>query len=339
MPKILGIEFAPLHLPLRRRLQTLAVFLGATEFMMAGIWSTIFMIFLLFTPFFIIPLLYFAWMIYDKDTFNEGGRLWPTFRRLPIWRYYAEYFPVTIHKTADLDPSKNYIFGYHPHGIMAAGAFANFATEATDFSKKFPGITTRLITLEINFWMPFHRETALFNGICSANKESIEWIISKNGKGNAAVIVIGGAAESLDAVPNTMELTLKNRKGFVKLALKHGASLVPCISFGENELFSQTHQDDKSTLKKIQRKLTRLIRVAPPIFHGRGVLQYNYGFLPYRKPINTIVGKPIDVEKVAKPTEEDINKLHAAYVKALTDLFYAYREKYAENPQMEIVIK
>jgi hypothetical protein len=36
------------------------------------------------------------------------------------------------------------------------------------------------------------------------------------------VLIIGGAVEALDAVPNTMILTLKKRKGFVKLALRHG---------------------------------------------------------------------------------------------------------------------
>ncbi len=36
------------------------------------------------------------------------------------------------------------------------------------------------------------------------------------------MLIVGGAVEALDAVPNTMTLTLKKRKGFVKLALKHG---------------------------------------------------------------------------------------------------------------------
>ncbi|RWR98368.1 hypothetical protein B4U79_03295, partial [Dinothrombium tinctorium] len=66
------------------------------------------------------------------------GRLWPAFRRFFLWRYYAEYFPIKLHKTADLNPNKNYIIGYHPHGILPFGAFANFNTEATGFSEKFP---------------------------------------------------------------------------------------------------------------------------------------------------------------------------------------------------------
>ena len=51
------------------------------------------------------------------------------------------------------------------------------------------------------------------------------------------MIVVGGAEEALDAHPGHHILTLKKRKGFIKMALQTGADLVPCYSFGENDLF------------------------------------------------------------------------------------------------------
>ena len=45
---------------------------------------------------------------------------------------------------------------------------------------------------------------------------------SKEGKGQALVLIVGGAVEALDAVPNTLNLTLNRRKGFIKLALRYG---------------------------------------------------------------------------------------------------------------------
>jgi len=54
------------------------------------------------------------------------------------------------------------------------------------------------------------------------NRDSIDYILSKNGSGNAIIIVVGGAAESLNCTPGKNSVTLKNRKGFVKLALRHG---------------------------------------------------------------------------------------------------------------------
>lgn len=62
----------------------------------------------------------------------------------------------------------------------------------------------------------------LLPGICPVNKHSIDYLLSKNGTGNAVIIVIGGAAESLQCAPGMNSVTLKNRKGFVKLALQKG---------------------------------------------------------------------------------------------------------------------
>jgi len=52
-------------------------------------------------------------------------------------------------------------------------------------------------------------------------KKSVQAVLGK-GPGSAMMIVIGGAQEALDARPNTHDLTLNNRKGFVKIALEAG---------------------------------------------------------------------------------------------------------------------
>lgn len=57
-------------------------------------------------------------------------------------------------------------------------------------------------------------------GVCDVSKESLKHCLQ--GSGNAAVIVIGGAAESLEARPGSHKLKLKDRKGFVKIALQNG---------------------------------------------------------------------------------------------------------------------
>ena len=48
-----------------------------------------------------------------------------------------------------------------------------------------------------------------------------------------------------------------------------------------------------SRLRKFQMWTERHIGFLPVLFFGRGVFQYNYGFVPYRKAINVVVGKPI----------------------------------------------
>ena len=51
--------------------------------------------------------------------------------------------------------------------------------------------------------------------------------------------------------------------------------------------------------------------VAPAFFLGRGIFQYNWGFLPFRVPITVVIGKPILVEKIEDPTREQIAEVHA----------------------------
>ena len=54
--------------------------------------------------------------------------------------------------------------------------------------------------------------------------------------GRGITIVVGGARESLDAQPRSLRLVLKRRKGFVKLAIRTGADLVPVLAFGGTHL-------------------------------------------------------------------------------------------------------
>ena len=184
MGKILGIEFAPLLIPIERRLQTLAVLYYCSEFLFIGFITLLFLLYLLlFTKFYFIPLLYLSWFLYDKNVCNQGkcdrphvirwiklinlflgGRISSWTRNWKLWKYYAGFFPLKLVKTHDLDPNKNYIIGSHPHGIMCAGAFGNFATEGTRFSEKFPGITPHILALEGQFWLPLHRELFLSSG-------------------------------------------------------------------------------------------------------------------------------------------------------------------------------
>lgn len=129
---------------------------------------------------------------------------------------------MTLVKSVDLPLDKNYLFAVFPHGILSSGAFAAFSTDALKFEEKFSGLKSYLCTLGINFHMPFIREVALAVGLNSASKTSLNWILSSPGKGRAAVLIVGGAAEALNTQSGSYKLVLKNRKGFCRVALQNG---------------------------------------------------------------------------------------------------------------------
>jgi hypothetical protein len=83
-------------------------------------------------------------------------------------------------------------------------------------------VTFPLSFFTVLYWFPFFRDLLMALGLCDVSRESFEQILCKQGRGNIAIVAVGGAAESLDAHPGFYKLTLKNRKGFVKMAIRTG---------------------------------------------------------------------------------------------------------------------
>ncbi|CAK9092676.1 unnamed protein product [Durusdinium trenchii] len=279
--------------------------------------------------------IYVSWYMFWDTAHLRGGRFMPTFRRRNFWKHFAAYFPMSLTRTAKLDPKRNYIFGYHPHGVISMGACCNFATEATGFSELFPGIDLRLLTLQQNFRIPVFREYLLGLGVNSVSKDSIDQNL-KRCPGSSVMIVIGGARESLETAPGSYKLILENRKGFVKMALRSGASLVPVFSFGETDLFGVFAS---SRFRRLQLWLQKQMGFGIPFFFGRaltgGVLHRVFGLsrgvMPLRMPVQSIVGRPIYVEKpIANPTQEQVDELHQRYVNELRKIYEEWKEPFME---------
>ncbi|NXT33785.1 MOGT2 acyltransferase, partial [Pelecanoides urinatrix] len=333
------IEFAPLSTPLQRRLQTASVVQWVFSFLGLGQCCIAAFIVLFFTRFWLVSALYAAWWFIDREKPRKGGRRSHTIRNHVVWRYMRDYFPVKLVKTAELDPRQNYLMGFHPHGILAVGAFLNFCTEASGFSTLFPGITPHLMMLNLWFRIPFFRDCLMSAGLVPSDKESASYVLQKPEGGNMLAIIVGGAQEALDAQPGSYTLLLKNRKGFVRLAIKHGTPLVPIFSFGENDLFKQVRNPKGSWLRQLQHRLQQIMGVSLPLFHARGIFQYSFGLIPYRRPICTVVGKPIPVQKKNRPSEEEVDQVHQKYLNELCKLFEEHKAKYniPEDRHLEFI--
>ncbi|KAG8689680.1 diacylglycerol O-acyltransferase 1, partial [Ceratobasidium sp. 395] len=304
------IRWAPLHIPRARRLQTAAVCIWA---LLLPLCTAAFCICCSIPLLWPILIPYLIWAFVFDESPAKGGRPSQWFRQSRVWKYFAEYYPARIVKETELPPDRPYLFGYHPHGIIGMGAFATFATESTGFSRHFPGINPHLLTLTSNFHVPFYRDILLHLGICSVSKRSCANILGQ-GPGSAICIVIGGAAESLNAHPGTADLTLKRRFGFVKIAIQHGADLVPVFSFGENDIYEQLSNEKGTTVYKLQKKFQSVFGFTLPLFHGRGLLNYNFGLMPYRRPIVSVVGRPIHVQKVTNPSKAQVEETQKLYI-------------------------
>ncbi|KAK7951141.1 diacylglycerol acyltransferase [Apiospora aurea] len=335
------IRWAPFNIPAERRLQTLTVLFHCT---CIAVSTSVF--FALCANPFIWPLLilYLLHMLTSRAA-TDGSLKYRSewFRSSYIWHLFAGYFPAKLHKTHDLPPTRKYIFGYHPHGIISHGAFAAFATDALDFSGKFPGITNTLLTLDSNFRIPLYRDYVLAMGVRSVSKESIVNILTrggsnKEGMGRAVTIVIGGARESLEAQPGQLRLILKERKGFVKIAIRTGADLVPVLAFGENELYHQLQPHEHPFVHRVQMFILKVWKFTLPFLHGRGIFNYDVGMMPYRHPLNIVVGAPVKVTQSNVVDDKEVDRLHELYVTELEKLWDRYKDEFSPDRKEDLQI-
>jgi len=325
------MKFAPLNVPLHRSLETLAA--GGLTYVVVfgGPIGLLLLIYLLFyTRFWPIGVIYIFWTyIIDKDISEKGGRRMEWVRGWSWWRYLQDYFPVHLERVpgVELDPKQNYLFCCFPHGILPLGVFTNFAYNYNSCRSYFPHHTATAITLRANFYVPIIRELFLSLGGCSASKTSLHWLLN-SGCGRILVLIVGGSAEAFYSRPGQYRIILNKRKGFVKLALRYGTALVPLITFGETDTLDQLDNRKGSLVRRFQEWVKSITGVAPILPIGRG-----FSLIPFRTPLTTIVGKPIEVTKTENPTQEQIDALHAHFKKKLIELFEEEKHKYLSDHQ------
>jgi len=269
--------------------------------------------------------LYVLWMATsDRHICRRGGRPWEWLRRGPlgIWKGFRSYFRANVVYDFDEDEAVfqdgPHIMGSHPHGIVSLSTWANIV-----FHKLVP-LDYRIATIAQNFLIPFWRDLLLGLGFVDASRETLASLLRK---GLSVAIVVGGAEEALDSRPGTNDLTLGTRLGFVRLALEHGAALVPIFSFGENELFHQVAPNPPgSLLRELQQKGKDHLGFSMPLVVGRWGLPF-----PFRERLTTVVGRPLLVAKVEHPSLEDVLAVHSEYVRRLQDLYDRYVERYAPD--------
>ena len=257
---------------------------------------------------------YATWVLYVDGAPRRCGRALRWLQLSRYARWLGGYFPIDLRKAspdADFGSDGVYLFGYHPHGIISVGCFTQFAFDGSGASKLFPGLRFHCATLTFNFKVPFFRELLLALGIIEVSARSIKNALD-SGPGAAVVIVPGGASESLDASPgNDHVLTLRRRNGFFRIALQHGANLVPVFSFGENDLYGVV--SPTGPVRRLQAALLRAFGYAVPVYLGAGSNAQTWGSpIPLRRPIITVVGDPIKCPRIDQPTQEEIEAARIA---------------------------
>jgi len=270
---------------------------------------------------------FLLWQLFLDNSPTKGTALVSKrLRKMAWWKYVSEYFPVRVLKTAELAPEKGpYIIGCFPHGIIPFSVFCNWFTNGTNMDEKFPGLEWRIALLKISTQIPFFAQLMKVLGAITTDRSSMENSL-KSGK--SVVIVPGGAEESLLSRPSELAIIIRNRKGFIKVAVDQGVPLVPVLAFGENLVYNQMQLTPGGVGDNFIRKFKEWTRFVVPLISGRGIFQKFFGVLPHRREIVMVIGNPIFVERLQRndPSFDSmVNYYHKEFMLQLERLYALHR--------------
>jgi len=243
-------------------------------------------------------------------------------RRWGGWRAIVDWFGMECHldDECELLPGQTYLFLTHPHGVCSwENVFFYCPTLCPNpLLDRFPFLRVTCAAASVVLQMPLLRDAALRLGY-----RDVGWIALSHAlkEGRSVVINLDGEAGALVARPGYETAVLGHRTGFVRLALDTGAAIVPCYAFGLVDVY----QTGPGWLRPLQRFFHRRLRWAMPVFFSR------YGWLPDRKRVVLVVGKPIPVPPAPPPgqrlNDALVTEVHAQYFTALTALFEKHKER------------
>jgi len=292
-----------------------------------------------------------ALMIVDIILMFVPVRPWPAMRRLfQLW-----YEPFSFrHNVADpalaekLGTEGLWICAMHPHGIIPIHAFLWVA-----FCDQYMGQAYGFgATTDAALRVPLLRQLLVWVSSGSASRHVLQ---REMGKGQNLFLLPGGVREIFSSEPGRHAILAK-RRGLMKLSLQTGASMVPVYVFGANDFYHQlatygnkSQKKENSgkgttttTIGKLQEWISRNARAGFTFFWGQYLTP-----MPFKVPVTMVLGDPVRpipnalgegsltarvgndklaCQKVAEPTDEQIEELLGRYIDAYERLFDQYKE-------------
>ncbi|MEW5319437.1 MAG: hypothetical protein WDW38_010589 [Sanguina aurantia] len=148
-----------------------------------------------------------------------GPLLWPAFNQMAIFKTWREYFRFSYLFEEILDPKINYIFAELPHGCFPLGPLV----AGTECVHIFPGFNIFSLAASSVFSVPLWRHFMTWIGSVPATPGNFKKLL----KSGSVAVIVGGIAEMYMLHPKKEIVVLKDRKGFVRIAVEMGVPIVP----------------------------------------------------------------------------------------------------------------
>ncbi|KAL3764750.1 hypothetical protein ACHAW5_011301 [Stephanodiscus triporus] len=201
---------------------------------------------------------------------------------------------------------KNFIFAAQPHGVLSFCGICAAVSNPKDT------LLVPTAAASVVLRTPLLKNLMGIFNLIDASAGSLRRHLKSGG---SVLIYVGGIAELFKSCRTEERLYLKERKGFIKLALTEGVDVVPAYLFGNSSVLSVLKHGPLAAL-------SRKLQVSLTIFWGKFYLP-----IPRDEKLLYVVGKPIGLPHLEHPKQEDIDKWHAKYCDEVRVIYETFKEK------------
>lgn len=230
---------------------------------------------------------------------------WPAFRDARCWDAVRRYFSLRLvtPPLPYLPHGCNAVFAHYPHSVFPWGSLSTRALSGkpgTGLPAPIrPAVATALLRT------PVLRQVLAWLGCIAATRPCLDAALAR---GESVGLTPEGIAGIFAGSTRARERLLTRHRGFVKLALRAGVPIVPIYIMGQSRALSFAGS----------KRLSRRLRASVGVWWGR----WRLPFLPRKVPMVALVCAPIFVQRIADPTQADIDATFdkvAAEIKAAFD--------------------
>merc|ERR1711879_632258 len=122
------------------------------------------------------------------------------------------------------------------------------------------GASGRTLAASVLFWIPGVRSLTLKTACVDAGRPTAAKCLRK---GHSLFLCPGGTDEQIETICGRERVFLKNRSGFIRLAVKFGVPVVPAYCFGSSDIYGTSR-----AFHGVRKWIVRNLRIAIPLYWG-----------------------------------------------------------------------
>jgi 2-acylglycerol O-acyltransferase 2 len=215
-------------------------------------------------------------------------------------------------------PEGKHIYIFHPHGLFSISQFFHIATTLT----KWPNRNIKGTVISWFRLLPFGPELLEMINCVPSEYEDMRAVLKG---GSSLSVALGGVREILYTEPGKLRLSIARKEGIFKMAIETGTPLIPCLTYGENEMFEFSKIYGLEAMNNILSKWG--ICIPLPTLESWKRWR-NFLLHGSERPIRTVIGPAVDVGSARIASAREIVDLREKYFVALRELYFKTRPEW-----------